>query len=494
MKKILTATEMKLYDAETIKRGTPSRTLMERAARAAFDILLNDFPCRRVLLCCGNGNNGGDGLAMARLLHEHGIPATVWYLGALTESGVPDTAAMSEECATQYARLSPEIPVISAPDFENVSVVVDAILGIGISRPLSGRILDATKAINAAKLPVLAIDIPTGIHADSGAVLGSAIAATKTVAIAAKKYGHVLFPGAQLCGETVVADIGIEIGEANGHVLERQDLAALPPRPRRAHKGTFGRVLVVGGSTHMSGAALLAAKAAYRAGAGLVEILAPEENRLVYQIALPEAIVTCYHDSNAQTQLKQALARADAVAIGMGLSQSSTAKLFVDLTLQTQNIPLVIDADALNLIAADMALRARLYLREGAVLTPHPMELSRLSTRPLCKIMQDLPRAAISFAKDSGKTVVLKDAHTVIAHEERLFFNTFGNSGMATGGSGDVLAGIIASFAAQGSALPTAATCGVLAHALAGDAAKERHGNRGLLASDIVEALSCVLP
>ncbi len=493
MEKILTASEMKQYDMATIKNGTPSLVLMERAARAAFEILINDFPCRRVLVCCGNGNNGGDGLAMARLLLEHGIPVAVWYLGALTESGAPDIAAMSEECATQYALLSPEIPVLVAPDFGGVSVVVDAILGIGISRPLSGRILEAVQTINAARLPVLAIDIPTGINADSGAVLGGAVAATKTVAIAAKKYGHLLFPGTQLCGEVIIADIGIEIDEVRGRVLEQADLAALPPRPRRAHKGTFGRVLVVGGSPNMSGAALLAAKAAYRAGAGLVEIFAPEENRLVYQIALPEAIVTCYNDQNAPQQLKDALARADAIALGMGLSQGDTAKMLVEHTLNTQGIPLVIDADALNLIAADMALRTRLYLREGAVLTPHPMEMSRLSLLPLSEVMGDLPRAALSLAKDSGKTVVLKDAHTIIAHEERLFFNTYGNSGMATGGSGDVLAGIIASLAAQGSTLQAAATCGVLAHALAGDIAKERHGNHGLLASDIVEALSCVL-
>lgn len=494
MEKILTASEMKQYDEATIKKGTPSLVLMERAARAAFEILLSDFPCRRVLLCCGNGNNGGDGLAMARLLTLHGIPATVCYLGAFTENGTPDITAMSAECAAQYALLPPEIPVLAAPDFEGVSVVVDAILGIGISRPLSGKILKAVQAINAAGLPVLAIDIPTGINTDSGAVMGSAVAATKTVAIAAKKYGHVLFPGTQLCGEIVIADIGIEIGEVRGQILEKCDLAALPPRPRRAHKGTFGRVLVIGGSRDMSGAALLAAKAAYRAGAGLVEIFAPEENRLVYQIALPEAIFTCYNDKNAPEQLKDALTRADAVALGMGLSQTDTARMLVEQTLSTNGIPLIIDADALNLIAADMTLRARLYLREGAVLTPHPMEMSRLSLLPLSEVMGDMPRAAQSLAKDSGKIVVLKDAHTVIAHEDGLFFNTHGNSGMATGGSGDVLAGIIASFAAQGATLSVAATCGVLAHALAGDVAKEQYGNHGLMASDIIDALSCVLP
>lgn len=494
MKKIVTAAEMKNADAACIKGGISALVLMERAARAAFELLLNEFQTDKVLLCCGSGNNGGDGLAMARMLAEHGIHATVCYLGDLTEEGKPNTAAMSEACAAQYALLPPEVSVITAPDFCGVTAVVDAIFGIGLSRPIEGKILAAVRAINEAALPVLAIDIPSGIHADNGAVQGGAVRATKTVAIGAQKYGHILFPGATLCGEVEVVDIGIAINEAKGAQLERHDLSLLPPRPRRAHKGTFGRVLIIGGSPDMSGAALLAAKAAYRAGAGLVEILAHEENRLVYQIALPEAILTCYSDENAEAQLKKALARADAIAIGMGLSQSETAKTLVALTLDTKTVPLVIDADAINLIAADLSLRARLYLRENAVLTPHPQELSRLAMTPLGEILKDLPRAAQALAKESGKIVALKDAHTVIAGDDRLFFNTFGNSGMATGGSGDVLAGIIASFAAQGAALLTATTCGVLAHALAGDAASERYGNRGLLASDIIDALPAVLP
>ena len=493
MKKIVTAAEMKGADAACIKGGVSALVLMERAARAAFELLLNEFPTEKVLLCCGSGNNGGDGLAMARMLAEHGISATVCYLGELTEEGEPSTAAMSEACAAQYALLPPDVAVVTAPDFYGVTAVVDAIFGIGLSRPIEGKILAAVRAINEAALPVLAIDIPSGVHADNGTVLGGAVRATQTIAIGAQKYGHVLFPGATLCGKVKVVDIGIEINEAKGALLERHDLSLLPPRPRHAHKGTFGRVLIIGGSPDMSGAALLAARAAYRAGAGLVEIFAPEENRLVYQIALPEAILTCYNEENAEAQLKKALASADAIAIGMGLSQSEVAKRLVALTLDTNTTPLVIDADAINLIATDITLRTRLYLREHAVLTPHPLELSRLSMTPLGEILKDLPHAAQALAKESGKTVALKDAHTVIASGDQLFFNTFGNSGMATGGSGDVLAGMIASFVAQGAALLNATTCGVLAHALAGDVARERYGNRGLLASDIIDALPAVL-
>ena len=386
MEKILTAREMKEADSRTIASGTASLILMERAAKAVFDTLLNDFSTEKVLVACGSGNNGGDGLALARLLNEHGIDVSVLYLGKWHANGTPDTNAMSEECAAQLQALPSGIPMTRTPDFTGISVVVDAIFGIGLCRPLTGDLLDAVHAINASGLPILAIDIPSGVDADSGAILGGAISATKTVAIAAKKYGHLLFPGAQLSGEIVVADIGIKIEASKGQLLQKSDLAALPPRPRRAHKGTFGRVLIIGGSNEMSGAALLAAKAAYRAGAGLVEIFSPEENRLVYEITLPEAIVTCYNEENIRSQLKKSLTRADAVAIGMGLSTGDTARTLLDITLDTKDTPLVIDADALNLIAKDQFLRAKMYLRERAILTPHPMELSRLMGTPLSAI------------------------------------------------------------------------------------------------------------
>ncbi len=494
MEKILTAQEMKRYDKETITAGTPALILMERAARAAFEILLEEFDTARVLILCGSGNNGGDGLAMARLLAAHLGHAEVCYLGVCTSEGKPDTDKMSAECAAQYAMLPSNVSVMTEPDLTGVTAVVDAVFGIGLTRPLAGKHATAVTAINAANIPVLAIDIPSGINADSGAVMGCAMKATKTVAIAAKKYGHLLFPGAQLCGEVTVADIGIEIGEAAGHLLEGSDLSALPPRPRRAHKGTFGRVLVVGGSKEMSGAAYLSAKAAYRAGAGLVEILSPEENRFVYQTLLPEAVLTCYDETNASDKLAPALTRADAVALGMGLSQSDMAKQLVADVLSTKDIPLIVDADALNLIAANLPLRALLYMRGNVIVTPHLAEMSRLAAKPVAEIAADLPHAAASFAKDSGAVVVLKDAHTVIAADGSLYVNTLGNSGMATGGSGDVLAGIIASFAAQGATAAIAATRGVLAHALAGDAAKKTHGNHGLMASDLPEALAEILP
>lgn len=493
MKKILTADEMRQHDATTVMAGTPSKILMERAARAVFDVLQKEFNTESVLILCGGGNNGGDGLAVARLLAKAKGHATVCYLGALDENGAPDVQKMSAECAAQYALLGKNVTVSADPSFEGVSAVVDAIFGTGLSRPLEGAYQKAVRALNEARLPVLAVDIPSGVNADNGAVMGAAVRATRTVAIAALKRGHALFPGAQLSGKVSVADIGVFVGDSKGYLLERDDLQRLPNRPRRAHKGSFGRVVVVGGSIGMSGAAHLAAKAAYRAGAGLVEIVTPEENRLAHQIALPEAVLSCYNEKNASTILKAALERADAVAIGMGLSESEATKALVGEALGSKSTPLIVDADALNLISKSATLRALLCGRKNTVVTPHLGEMSRLLGEPVSAIAADLPLAARSFTKESGAITVLKDAHTVIAVGEEIYINTNGSSGMATGGSGDVLSGIIASFAAQGAAPRDAALCGVLSHALAGEAAVCLHGNHGTMASDIIEGLSTVL-
>jgi len=493
MEAILTAAEMRAADTAAIARGTPSRVLMERAARAALTVLKENFNTEKVLFCCGSGNNGGDGLAMARFFAAEGGNAAVCYLGALDDEGRPDKTGMSEECARQLALLPDTVPLLTVPDLIGVSTVVDAVFGIGLTRPVTGRCREAFAAINEGALPVLALDIPSGINADSGAICGIAIKATQTVAIAARKYAHVLFPGAALCGRVHVADIGITPLSFVGSHLTRDTLSLLPPRPRRAHKGSFGRVLVVGGSVEMSGAAYLSAKAAYRAGAGIVEILTPTENRTILATLLPEAILTCYTPQNASERLREALVRANAVALGMGLGQSALAATLVEEVLRS-TVPVVIDADALNLIAKEQRLAAYLQCRENAVLTPHLGELSRLCGKSIGHIAANMTAEALAFSRQSGAVVVLKDAHTVIADKDRLFINTRGNSGMATAGSGDVLSGITAALLAAGADVQTAAACGVVAHALAGDAAYAACGSHGLMASDIIEALCKVLP
>ena len=492
---ILHAAEMRAADEKEIGRGTPSRTLMERAAKAALRVLKEHFITEKVLFVCGSGNNGGDGLAMARFFAEEGGNATVCYVGTW-QNGAPDTAKMSEECARQLSLLPKDVCVCDTPSFDGVSAVVDAIFGIGLSRGITGEIAEAIERINASSIPVLAVDIPSGINADTGAICSIAIRAVHTVSMAAYKFGHFLFPGTLLCGTVHLADLGIPVPGNAAHLLVEDDLSRLLPRPKRAHKGTFGRVLVIGGSVGMSGAAYLAAKAAYRAGAGLVEIFAPAENRIIYQTQLPEALLTLY-DPNAldKNALRAAIERADAIAIGMGLGDTPVVTQLVDTVLTRAKVPVVVDADALNELVRGGEIRARLAgCKAPLILTPHLGEASRLLEQSIPQIAADPIHAARQMARSFAAVCALKDARTTVTDGMHLSLNVKGNSGMATGGCGDVLAGVITALAASGLPPFTAAELGVLSHAMAGDVAKEKCGSHGLMASDVIDALCRVLP
>ena len=492
---ILKAAEMKAADEQEIARGTPSRTLMERAARAALVLLKENFPTNTVLFMCGGGNNGGDGLAMARFFAEEGGNARVFYAGAWKD-GMPDTDKMSKECAVQLSLLPQQVSVQCTPDLQEISAVVDALFGIGLTREIGGALAETIAQINASGLPVLAIDIPSGVDADTGAVRGVAVRATHTVTMAAYKFGQFLFPGTLLCGKVHLADIGIPVPQEATHLLEEADLQRLPPRPQRAHKGTFGRVLVIGGSVGMSGAAYLAAKAAYRAGAGLVEIFAPEQNRMIYQTQLPEALLSLYDPENLdKNALRAAIERADAIAIGMGLGNAPVVTKLVDTVLARAKVPVVIDADALNELSSGGEIRARLSAcKTPLILTPHLGEAARLMERHIPQIAQAPVDTALEMARRFAAVTVLKDARTAVTDGVHLSLNVKGNSGLATGGCGDVLAGVITAFLAAGIPSFQAAELGVLAHAMAGDAAKEKYGSHGLMASDVIEGLTRVLP
>ncbi len=491
---ILTAAEMKAADEQEISRGTPSRVLMERAAREALAVLKEHFSTEKVLFLCGGGNNGGDGLAMARFFAEEGGNALVCYAGAW-KNGAPDTQKMSAECAVQLSLLPQSVPVESTLALDGVRAVVDALFGIGLTREIGGELADLIQRINTSGIPVLAVDIPAGVDPDNGAVRGVAIRAAHTVSMAAYKFGHFLFPGTLLCGKLHLADIGIPVPQDAAHLPEECDLSRLPLRPARAHKGTFGRVLVIGGSYAMSGAAYLAAKAAYRAGAGLVEIFAPECNRVIYQTQLPEALLTLYDPENLdKNALRAAIDRADTIAIGMGLGNAPVVTKLVDTVLSRAKAPVVIDADALNELARGGEIRARLSVcKAPLILTPHLGEAARLLERNIPQVAADPVSTATEMARSFAAVAVLKDARTVITDGVHLSLNIRGNSGMATGGSGDVLAGVIAAFLAAGVSPFPAAELGVLTHAMAGDAAKEQRGSHGLMASDIIDALSRVL-
>ncbi len=517
---ILTAARMKACDGYTIDTlGIPSQALMERAARCASSFLLSRadlFPAGPILLLCGGGNNGGDGFAMARFLSDGSLGdvrrTAVIYTGHFSPSRLPDEARMSPECGRQY-RLAREagIPVLPPSALSEVLpdavTVVDAVFGIGLDRPVSGEIASLLAAVGETGLPVLAVDIPSGVHADTGEIMGVALPARATVTMQAMKAGLVLYPGAELCGEIAVADIGIDLTQADRPFAYRADNAllrrVLPPRARRSHKGDYGWVALLCGSEGMSGAAVLATRAALRSGAGLARALTPACNRAVLQSAIPEAIVSVYGTPDEAA----GYAEADALVLGCGLGISELSREALRGVLNTRPkdgaVPVVLDADGLNHAVKDPTLWDTALLSASdrqVVLTPHPAEMSRLCSRAVPDILAHLPEVALDFARKRGVTVVLKDAHTVVASPDgELFICAAGNAGMAKGGSGDALAGIIGALLAQnrrrlGHGLTAAeiAAAGVYLHARAGELAAAELGEYGMLASDLIEKLPAV--
>ena len=512
---ILTAVQMKACDDHTIHTvGVPSQTLMERAAAKAA-LFLNRradlFPAGRILLLCGSGNNGGDGFAMARFLADGSCgdprPVTVLYTGRLTVEGTPDEGHMSPECARQYNLAREEwITILPVSEWreatKEAAVVVDAVFGIGLDRPVEGEIASLLTAVAASGLPVLAVDVPSGVNADTGEIMGVALPATATVTMQALKAGLLRYPGADLCGEISVADLGIDLTPVEKPYARLADEALLrrilPPRARRSHKGTYGWVALMCGSEGMSGAAVLATRAALRSGVGLARVLTPDCNRVVLQTAVPEAIVSVY----ATPAEAAGYAEADALVLGCGLGISELSREALRGVLKVcpadGAVPVVLDADGINHAVKDPSLWGDLLAHHRqVVITPHPVEMSRLCGKSVPEILAHPVEVAKAFADTWGVTVVLKDAHTVIASPDGdVFMCAAGNAGMATGGSGDALAGVIGSLLAQNHrrigvdvTVAEIAAAGVCLHAKAGDLAAEDLGEYGMLPSDLIERL-----
>ena len=512
---ILTAVQMKACDDHTIHTvGVPSQALMERAAAKAA-LFLNRradlFPAGRVLLLCGSGNNGGDGFAMARFLTDGSCgdprPVTVLYTGRLTAEGTHDEDRMGPECARQYNLAREEwITILPASKWREAvneaAVVVDAVFGIGLDRPVEGEIASLLTAVAASGLPVLAVDVPSGVNADTGEIMGVALPATATVTMQALKAGLLRYPGADLCGEISVADLGIDLTPVEKPYARLADEALLrrilPPRTRRSHKGTYGWVALMCGSEGMSGAAVLATRAALRSGVGLARVLTPDCNRVVLQTAVPEAIVSVY----ATPAEAAGYAEADALVLGCGLGVSDLSREALRDVLRVcpadGAVPVVLDADGINHAVKDPSLWGDLLSHHRqVVITPHPVEMSRLCGKSVPEILAHPVEVAKAFAATWGVTVVLKDAHTVIASPDGdVFLCAAGNAGMATGGSGDALAGVIGSLLAQNHrrigvdvTVAEIAAAGVCLHAKAGDLAAEDLGEYGMLPSDLIERL-----
>lgn len=489
MEWIVTAKEMKYCDTNTIEYyGVPSLVLMERAALKTVTFIEDKgYNLHRVLVVCGVGNNGGDGLAVARLLYLQGCGVEVLIAG--------DKRHFSKETKSQYEIcMQYHVPMIEQIETDDYTLVIDALFGIGLSRNLEGKYVELVERLNQMSAKRLAVDMPSGISTDTGSVMGAAFRADATITFGYRKLGQLLYPGNSYVGELVVADIGIETHSwmdkkpAIG-VLEKADMAKLLIRRPDGNKGTFGRVLIVAGSPGMAGAAYFSAKAAYKSGCGLVRIYTAEENRIVLQTKLPEAILTTYSGKRPDTSaLVEALAWADVIVMGPGLGTDDTAEQLVKNVLRNAAVPVVLDADALNLIAKDTSVLLKPHT--DMVVTPHLGEMARLADVSVSYLKENLIPAAEEFARTYNVICVLKDARTVTAVPyERTYLNLSGNDAMATGGSGDVLSGIIGGLIAQGIHAEQAAPAAVYWHGLAGEWAAAQCGHHGVLASDIIDGL-----
>jgi len=458
------------------RTGLAADELMERAGAAAFRSLQRHWPqAKRLLVVCGGGNNGGDGYVVARLARELGMDVNVI---ALAEAGTLPAAAAAKKFREAGGMVRPYAGALG-PDGD---LIVDALLGTGLTRAVDGAFATAIRQVNSARLPVLALDVPSGLNADTGAVMGGAIHAARTVSFIALKPGLVTGSGPECAGALELADLGVDPAlvadlEPEGRSVSHATLEfPLSRRARDAHKGNFGHVLVIGGDAGFAGAPILAGEAAARVGCGLVSLATRAQHAGMHLAARPELMTWGVERPG---QLDPVLERATVVAIGPGLGQSAWAAGLLARVLETQ-LPLVVDADALTLLARDPEQNERW------VLTPHPGEAARLLDCSTAQIQGDRFAAVRELQSRYGGVIVLKGCGSLVAARNReVTVCTDGNPGLAAGGTGDVLTGVIAGLMAQGLAPERAALTGVCLHGAAADMAA-RDGERGMLARDLM--------
>ncbi len=504
--KVVTGETMQRMDRRAIEEfGIPGIDLMENAGRRCAAAILERFgPAagRMALIVAGKGNNGGDGYVIARLLRQDGWEVRTVVL-ALREEIAGDAKANLDLLDPATVTFSPP-PAGLAPFvqyLERASVIVDALFGTGLKSEVQGSFAEVINLLNDAQKPVVAVDIPSGIDAGSGRVLGVAVKADLTVTFALAKLGHILHPGAELCGELRVVDIGIPAqvaADAEGYDFVDHEAACrlVRPRDRKAHKGSFGHCLVIAGSTGKTGAAAMAANSAVRAGSGLVTLAVPECLNAILEMKTTEAMTLPLPDSgtgrlmqDSAPILLEAIGGKSAVALGPGVSwHPDTARLLRHLVSEI-GLPLVIDADGLNALSEDPGILQR-KRSSSVVLTPHPGEMARLTGASTAAIEADRITAARSFAEEHGVSLILKGARTVIAAPDgQIAINGSGNPGMASGGMGDVLTGILASLLGQGYQAFDACRLGVFIHGHAADLVAADKGEIGMSAVDVQERL-----
>jgi len=497
--KVVTAEQMRYIDHLTINEiGIPSMVLMERAGLS----VVNQIKCRYqpeekdVVVLAGTGNNGGDGMVVARELHRHGYRVQLILCGKV-EKLSKDAKLQYEIC--QKMRVPTKITFSLKPSMLKNAIIVDAIIGTGLSKNLREDILKVVETVNNSEGMVFAIDIPTGVSSDTGQLMPEAIKADITVTFGLPKVGHLLYPGKSYTGALIVEDIGFPKELLNSediklHLVQPEDIRALlPHRPEDAYKGVFGHVVVIGGSLGKTGALKMAANAVLRAGAGLVTIVA--EKDVIAQISILEEMslpIDGFDSSSLEKVVQFIHEKADTVAIGPGLGREKKRLEFVLALLQQCSVPTVVDADGLFALASLGSERIFKFLDKltcPVILTPHAMEMARLIGKTPQFVNEKRIELAQQFSIQTGACLVLKGPPTVIASEGNIFLNPTGNNGMATAGSGDVLTGIIAGVLAQGLPPLEASVVGTYLHGLAGDLGVKDKTPYALTASDLIEYL-----
>lgn len=473
---LYTADQVRVLDRDAIdKQGIPGYTLMGHAGHAVFEQIITRWPeIRNLIIFCGAGNNGGDGYVIARLAHQQGINVRVYYLSE--PDSLPDD---SRKAHADCVAAGVQVEAYSGQSLDEADVIVDALLGTGLQREITGEWQKAIEAINHCDKPVVSVDIPSGIHADTGQAMNIAVKADCTVTFIGLKRGLFTGDAPDYVGKLVFNGLQVSVtddskpGDEICHLIDEEIKACLPRRKRIVHKGDNGHVLIIGGNRGMAGASQLAGMAALRSGAGLVSIATPVEQ--TSSGLQPEVML---HHVISADQLRPLLGKSTIVVIGPGLGQDDWAQTMMAVVMEYER-PLVVDADGLNLLTREIDRK------HNWVLTPHPGEAARLLNISVADIQANRFQAAVRLKETYGGVIVLKGAGTLIAGEG-LSLCWQGNPGMATAGMGDILSGIIAALIAQGVPDEQAAQLGVWVHANAADKEAKRQGERGMVATDLL--------
>ncbi len=480
--KVLTKALIKSHEENAVKSGIFSYTeLMKNAGDNAFKIINNTYNLndKKIAVVCGNGNNGGDGFVIAQNLKKSGFNVSV-----ITPLGEPLT-----ETAKHYYNQLSNIEVYDELNGE-YDVLIDALFGIGLNRPLDSETLTLIEKINSYNAVRIAIDIPSGIACDTGEILGKCVNADLTVTFIAYKPCFMLPPATDYCGNVVVADIGTQPQEYSYQTIEAP---IFEKRKHNSHKGTYGTALMFCGSYGMLGAAILSAKACLRSGVGIAKCVLCDSIYKAFTVAVPEAVCVPVKQTkdgslHSKINIKEISQKANAVLFGCGLKNNKHIKKLLKKVITQTKVPLVIDADGINSLSGNIKLLKK--TTAPIILTPHPAEMARLCGISATQVESDRINTAINFVKEHNCYLVLKGAKTLVCGPDlEIFFNTNGNPGLATGGSGDVLAGIIVSHLAQGMPIMDALKSAVYVHSDRADKQAQIFGEAALLPSDIIEEL-----